>query len=55
MSEKLPAGWVLVTRDLVADFGEFTLTGLSLDARGGAEALYDHIRLGRTLKDFEEE
>jgi hypothetical protein len=55
VSEKLPAGWALVTRDLFADFGEFTLTGLSLDARGGSEALYDHIRLGRTLKDFEED
>jgi NPCBM/NEW2 domain len=55
VSDKLPAGWVLVTRDLFADFGEFTLTGLSLDARGGSEALYDHIRLGRTLKDFEED
>src|SRR5262249_36256374 len=34
VSEKIPADWVLVTRDLFADFGEFTLTGLSLDARG---------------------
>jgi hypothetical protein len=54
VSPRLPTDWVLVTRDLFADFGEFTLTGLSLDARGGSDALYDHIRLGRTLPDFEE-
>ena len=55
ISDKVPAEWVLVTRDLFADFGEFTLTGLSLDARGGTHALYDHIRLGRTLNAFAEE
>lgn len=55
VSDKLPAGWVLVTRDLFADFGEFTLTGLSLDARGGSHALYDRIRLARTRDALNDE
>jgi hypothetical protein len=55
VSDKLPGEWVLVTRDLFADFGEFTLTGLSLDALDGTHALFDHIRLGRTRQDLEED
>jgi hypothetical protein len=49
----LPGGFVLVTRDLFADFGEFTLTGLSLAALDGDFALFDHIYLGRHLRDFD--
>jgi len=55
VSDKLPTDWVLVTRDLVEDFGEFTLTGLSLDALDGMHALYDRIRLGRTQQDLEKD
>lgn len=54
IDEKLPEDWVLVTRDLFTDFGEFTLTGLSLNPVDGSHALFDHIRLGRTLQDFED-
>ena len=54
LSDKLPEEWVLVTRDLFTDFGEFTLTGLSLNPVDGSHALFDHIRLGRTLQDFED-
>lgn len=50
---KLPGGFVLVTRDLFADFGEFTLTGLALGALDGDFALFDHIYLGRQLRDFD--
>ena len=32
----LPTGWSVITRDLYADFGEFTLTGL---ARAGRRRL----------------
>jgi hypothetical protein len=55
VSDKLPGDWVLVTRDLFADFGEFNLTGLGLDPLDGAHALYDRIRLGRTRQDLEKE
>lgn len=49
----LPGGFVLVTRDLFADFGEFTLTGLALAPLDGEFALFDHIYLGRHLRDFD--
>ncbi|MES1213380.1 MAG: hypothetical protein ABUL64_02230 [Singulisphaera sp.] len=49
----LPSEWVVVTRDLFADFGEFTLTGLGLAPIDGEYALFDHIYLGRTLRDFD--
>jgi hypothetical protein len=53
IDEKLPDGWVVVTRDLFEDFGEFTLNGLALSAVDGEYALYDHIYLGRSAADFE--
>ena len=45
---KPPDQWVVVTRDLWADFGTFTLTGIAPTAMGG-EALFDRIELLRTL------
>ena len=50
---RVPADWVVITRDLYADFGEFSLTGLSFGAVDGDYALFDHIYLGRTLNDFQ--
>jgi hypothetical protein len=52
VSDKIPAGFELVTRDLFADFGEFTLTGLAFSPVDGQAALFDHIYLGRTREDF---
>jgi hypothetical protein len=46
--------WMVMTRDLYADFGEFTLSGLSLASPDGDVALFDHIYLGRTPQDFEQ-
>ncbi len=45
--------WRLVTRDLYADFGSFTLTGLALAAPAGGEALIDHVYLARSPDDFD--
>jgi hypothetical protein len=53
LDNKLPSDWVVVTRDLFADFGEFTLTGLALSPVDGEYARFDHIYLGRTTRDFE--
>ncbi|MGH7192722.1 MAG: hypothetical protein ACREJM_04210, partial [Candidatus Saccharimonadales bacterium] len=53
LDQNLPASFVLVTRDLFADFGEFTLTGLALSPQDGDFALFDHIYLGREPRDFE--
>jgi len=49
----LPTDFVVVTRDLYADFGEFTLTGLGFSPQDGDHALFDHIYLGRSPRDFE--
>jgi hypothetical protein len=49
----LPTDFVVVTRDLFADFGEFTLTGLGFSPQDGDHALFDHIYLGRSPRDFE--
>lgn len=50
---KLPNKYVVVTRDLFADFGEFTLTGFSFSAIDGQSAYFDGLYLGRTPSDFE--
>jgi hypothetical protein len=53
LDAKLPTDFVVVTRDLYADFGEFTLTGLGFSAIDGVHALFDHIHLARHLHDLE--
>lgn len=50
---RIPTSYTLVTRDLVADFGEFDLDGFALSAVDGDWARFDHIYLARDLKDFE--
>lgn len=47
------AGFAVVTRDLFADFGEFTLTGLALATVDGEYSLFDHLYLSRGPRDFE--
>jgi hypothetical protein len=49
----LPANMTVVTRDLFADFGEFTLTGLALTPVDGDYALFDHIYLGATPESLD--
>lgn len=53
IDDKVPAKFEVVTRDLFADFGEFTLDGLAFSAVDGQAALFDHIYLGRSLADFD--
>ncbi len=53
VDEKLPTEWVVVTRDLFKDYGEFTLNGLAFSAIDGEFALFDHIYLGRSLADLD--
>ncbi len=48
----LPEEFRVVTRDLFADFGEFTLTGIALSPLDGDYALFDHVYLGTTVDDF---
>ena len=44
IDETPPADWTVVERDLWADFGNFTLTGLAPTAMGG-EVLFDRIEI----------
>lgn len=53
VADQLPADFVVVTRDLFADFGEFTLTGLALSPVDGEYGLFDHFYLGRAPADFD--
>lgn len=50
---KLPEDWVVVTRDLFADFGAFELDGLAFTPGDGEYALFDHVYLARTARDIE--
>lgn len=53
VSDKLPEAFVVVTRDLFADFGEFTLNGIALSPVDGEFALFDQIYLGKNMADFD--
>jgi len=53
VGDKLPEGFVVVTRDLFADFGEFTLNGIALSPVDGEFALFDQLYLGKNMADFE--
>jgi hypothetical protein len=53
LDRKVPKDWVVHTRDLFAEFGAFTLTGVGLQSQGGGAAFFDQIYLARTQADFE--
>jgi hypothetical protein len=48
-----PERWVIVTRDLFADFGQRTITGIALTAFEGKAGYFDHIYFGRTIDDLD--
>lgn len=50
---KPPREWQLQSRDLVSDFGEFTLSGYRLASLLPGEACFDHVYLARTPQDVE--
>ncbi len=53
LDRKVPANWIVHTRDLFAEFGAFTLTGIGIQSQGGGAALFDQIYLARTQADFD--
>ena len=53
MEERLPGDWVVVTRDLVGDWGDFNLTGISFGSPDDQPAILDHVYLGRTPLDLD--
>jgi S1-C subfamily serine protease len=50
--DKLSPDWVVITRDLYADFGNIDVSGVVLSCLGGDFANFDHIYLARTQDDF---
>ena len=54
LDRKIPDDWQRIERDVFSDFGEFTLTGLSLIAFDGEAAWFDEIYLARTRQDLEQ-
>lgn len=52
VQETLPDDWTVVTRDVFADFGPITVTGLRLSCADG-ELLFDSLQFVRSLDDFE--
>ena len=52
--DTLPDEWIVITRDLVADFGEMDLESLNLEVVDGEAAYFDAIYLARSNPDFAE-
>jgi hypothetical protein len=53
LDAKIPEKWILLARDVFADFGPIHLTGLALGCPDGNAAFFDHIYLARTPQDVE--
>lgn len=51
--DNLPKDWVVMTRDLFADFGNLDVQALVVGAPDGEAALIDHVYLARNPSDFE--
>lgn len=51
--ERLPTEWVIVTQDLVGNWGEFSLTGLSFGSTDDQPAFLDHVYLARSWADLD--
>jgi hypothetical protein len=49
----LPGQWLVITRDLFADFGEFDLRGLLVSCFEGEELYFDYVYLGRSPGDLD--
>ncbi len=52
VGETRPDEWTVVTRDLFAEGGAFTLTGIAFAALDGERAWFDQVLLARTPADF---
>jgi hypothetical protein len=53
VDDKIGTQWTIVTRDLFADFGELTITGIGAIYMDGKSVQYDHIYVGRNVADLD--
>ena len=51
--DNLPKDWVVLTRDLFADFGQLDVRALIVGAPDGEAAFIDHVYLARNPSDFD--
>ena len=49
----VPDSWLVITRDVFADFGPLDVTGINLICPDGEQGLVDHVYFGRTHQDFD--
>jgi hypothetical protein len=55
VADKMPLEWTVVTRDLFKDFGSMTIEGFAFTPmEGGTAGYFDHLYLGRTVKDLDD-
>jgi hypothetical protein len=52
VADRAPVEWIVVTRDLYADFGPRTIRGMALTVFG-KPGYFDHVYLGRTIEDLD--
>ncbi|MGL4463674.1 MAG: hypothetical protein ACRC1K_16090, partial [Planctomycetia bacterium] len=52
IADVVPTEWTVVTRDLFADFGAFTLTGMAFTS-GAGDGWFDHVYLAKTPAAFD--
>jgi S1-C subfamily serine protease len=50
---ELPEHWIVITRDLFADFGEFEIRDLLVSCFEGESLFVDHVYLGRSPSDLD--
>jgi hypothetical protein len=51
--DKVTTQWTIVTRDVFADFGEMTITGMGFMYFDGKSVQFDHVYVGRNVADLD--
>lgn len=51
--DNLPKDWLVITRDLFADFGNLDMRAIVVGSPDNGDALIDHVYLARTQQDFD--
>jgi hypothetical protein len=53
VAQQPPVKWTVVTRDLFAEFGERTISGIALSIFGDQPGYFDHIYFGRSIEELD--
>ena len=52
--DNLPKDWIVITRDLFADFGSFDARAIVVGSPDNGDAFLDHVYLARGQQDFDQ-